>query len=604
MASHQILRQVIELQRGPADGPAQRQLQARVQRLWREHLLPAITRACDQAAPAGRRLRVERLVLDLGAQPWLAAAPDDGEPDPSWPEALARQTEGLLLRRLGELAQAAAPVAVADEGPSAALELLDQFVYSGCLPWWADLQAAAPLARACLDLAQALRQPGAGPAWRSRLRPWPDSAWQRLAAAVDDATLAALLASLAGPSPGGQDSDGRAAAAWRPWVQAHLQAAMQVQAAARPPAALLRRRLWQQLLVDALAGAGPSAAPAAMARASLARVARALGLPLQAWRAAAVRLDAGAVAGLAGVPAESDSLADQPSSQGGMQAWRGWLERLGLLRDPASADAAQALLQHLQAALPAGLPAPPEPGAGLAQALELAGQRLAPALAGHAGLAQAWAGLRRSVEPRPAAARPAAGDALNVAVGDEDLQRLPVANAGLVWLWPFLTMAFDRLGWLAPAAAGVPRGFAQDGLADRAALWLHALARGPESPGEGGEAGEAGLLPEHRLPLCKLLCGLPPQHGLDVDEALTGAELDEAEAVLAAMLLRAPILRGLSVAGLRGSFLLRPGLLSVRDGHWLLRAERASWDLVLDRVPWSVGLLRLPWMAQPLQVEW
>lgn len=640
MTRHQILRQVIELQGGPADRDAQRQLQAQVQRLWRDHLLPAIGRACDQASPAGQRLRIERLVLDLGAQPWLAHPQHDEQPDADGPEALARQTEALLLQRLTELAQASPSSVGEGAGPPAALELLDEFVHSGCLPWWADLQAPAPLALACVELARALRRPGAGALARSSLRLWSDMAWQRLAAAVDDAALAALLAALLEPSAGGLHDGPHDGPAWQQWVQGHLQACLQVHAAVRPPVALLRRRLWQRLFTDALAGHGSSSTQA-LAQSSLARVALSLGLPLQDWRAAA-RLQPGVAAG----PAD-DAPRPRPG-QARVQAWRAWLGRCDLGHEAAAVAALHALLQALQAlpsAVEAKLPWPPETPAqelqppNQALPVDQAAQRLAPVLVADARLAQAWAGFRRHLRPShtsgqalgqargqvqagPAGPQMAAGaqhrDAF-LAASDE-LERLAVGNAGLVWLWPFLVTAFDRLGWLAPvspgssadssagASAAASRGFARTAWAERAALWLHALACGPTPAPDPPDAdfahAESGLVPEHRLPLCKLLCGLPPQHALCVDEPLTGVELDEAEAVLAAMVLRAPILRGLSAAGLRGSFLLRPGLLCVRDGHWLLRAERASWDLVLDRVPWSVGLLRLPWMAQPLQVEW
>ena len=64
------------------------------------------------------------------------------------------------------------------------------------------------------------------------------------------------------------------------------------------------------------------------------------------------------------------------------------------------------------------------------------------------------------------------------------------------------------------------------------------------------------------------------------------------------------MLGGLSVDGLRGSFLLRRGQLSAVDGHHLLRVERESWDIVLARLPWSTSFVKLPWMATLLQVQW
>ena len=64
------------------------------------------------------------------------------------------------------------------------------------------------------------------------------------------------------------------------------------------------------------------------------------------------------------------------------------------------------------------------------------------------------------------------------------------------------------------------------------------------------------------------------------------------------------MLAGLSIDGLRGSFLLRAGQLSAQDDHHLLRVERQSWDIVLARLPWSSNIVKLPWMAAVLQVQW
>jgi hypothetical protein len=60
----------------------------------------------------------------------------------------------------------------------------------------------------------------------------------------------------------------------------------------------------------------------------------------------------------------------------------------------------------------------------------------------------------------------------------------------------------------------------------------------------------------------------------------------------------------MTIAELRESFLIRKGVLSARDGVWLLRVERAEQDAALGRLPWSIGWIKLPWLATPLQVEW
>jgi hypothetical protein len=66
----------------------------------------------------------------------------------------------------------------------------------------------------------------------------------------------------------------------------------------------------------------------------------------------------------------------------------------------------------------------------------------------------------------------------------------------------------------------------------------------------------------------------------------------------------APILHNMSLQGLRGTFLLCQGVLSARDGAWLLRVQRETYDVVLDRFPWSITWVKLPWMNTLLRVAW
>jgi hypothetical protein len=157
-----------------------------------------------------------------------------------------------------------------------------------------------------------------------------------------------------------------------------------------------------------------------------------------------------------------------------------------------------------------------------------------------------------------------------------------------VLLWPFLERLFERLDLL------TERRFNGTTAAHRAAALLQYIA--------SGVADEP--LPEFVLPLNKLLCGVPMDDVFDLELPLTRAEMVECDAVLNAVIHRVAVLNGTSLSGFRGSFLLRKGQLSARDGHFLLRVERASYDILLDRVPWSVTVVKLPWMPVMIQVEW
>jgi hypothetical protein len=101
-----------------------------------------------------------------------------------------------------------------------------------------------------------------------------------------------------------------------------------------------------------------------------------------------------------------------------------------------------------------------------------------------------------------------------------------------------------------------------------------------------------------------VLCGMELDDVFDFGPPVTETEADECANLLAAMIANAPILKNMSVNGLRGTFLLRSGVLSTRDGAWLLRVERETYDVVLDRFPWTIQWVKLPWMDTPLRVEW
>jgi hypothetical protein len=163
---------------------------------------------------------------------------------------------------------------------------------------------------------------------------------------------------------------------------------------------------------------------------------------------------------------------------------------------------------------------------------------------------------------------------------------LYIGNGGLVILWPFLERFFARLDLLADQE------FKDAAAQQRAIGLLQVLA-----------AGESSIA-EYLLPLNKLLCGVELDTVFDFGEPLTEVETAECANLLQAIIGQTPILSNMSVDGLRGTFLLRQGMLSLRDGLWLLRVEQATYDIILERFPWSWAWIKLPWMPAPLRVEW
>jgi Contractile injection system tape measure protein len=123
-------------------------------------------------------------------------------------------------------------------------------------------------------------------------------------------------------------------------------------------------------------------------------------------------------------------------------------------------------------------------------------------------------------------------------------------------------------------------------------LLLHYLATGETTA------------PDFALALAKVLCGLPPHAPHDALEPVTAVESAEAMQLLDAVIAHAGCFGDISPDGLRGSFLMRDGILSTRDGAWLLRVERLTADAVLARLPWTTEWIRQPWMQAAMRVEW
>lgn len=163
------------------------------------------------------------------------------------------------------------------------------------------------------------------------------------------------------------------------------------------------------------------------------------------------------------------------------------------------------------------------------------------------------------------------------------VEGIPLHNAGLILLHPFLNLLFKSLGVVEENILTQP---------ERALCLLHFLTTAqPQAP-------------EYELALPKVLCNFPLEAPVDTLIELTAAEMDAANDLLEAVIQHWAALRNTSPDGLRGSFLCRPGLLSHRENGWLLQVERQSQDVLLDRLPWGISVVKLPWMGEMMWVEW
>ncbi len=161
-----------------------------------------------------------------------------------------------------------------------------------------------------------------------------------------------------------------------------------------------------------------------------------------------------------------------------------------------------------------------------------------------------------------------------------------VETCGLVLLGPFLGHFLANVGLLEDGELG------DQGARHRAIGLLHYLVTRSPAP------------EEYQVPLAKLLCGVELSEVVEPGPPIAPAEAEECERFLEAVIGHAPILNQMSPESFRQAYLARNGVLSARDGGWLLRVERETYDVVLDHLPWSADWIKLPWMDDLLRVEW
>ena len=162
-----------------------------------------------------------------------------------------------------------------------------------------------------------------------------------------------------------------------------------------------------------------------------------------------------------------------------------------------------------------------------------------------------------------------------------------VTNAGLVLVYPFLMRFFTKLQLLDEGQ------WVNDAAQERAVFLLQALVGIP-----------ADEVAEFQLPLNKLICGLELDAPVPANIELTEDELNQAEGLLLAVLMNAPMMKTLTADGFRRAYLQREGMLSRVEDNWKLVVKRETYDVLIDRMPWSFNILKLPWTETVIFVEW
>lgn len=159
-----------------------------------------------------------------------------------------------------------------------------------------------------------------------------------------------------------------------------------------------------------------------------------------------------------------------------------------------------------------------------------------------------------------------------------------IVDAGVVLCAPFLPELFGR-------CALSEQGQFLDAARQAQAVHLLEFLLGNESPRES----------KRDPTLTRLLCGVDLAAILPPVAPLSESQRQAAESVLASIIAQWPRGTQISVAGLRSSYLVRPGRLQLLESHWTLSVERRAWDVLLAELPWSFQRVALH--PKPLVVD-
>ena len=176
-------------------------------------------------------------------------------------------------------------------------------------------------------------------------------------------------------------------------------------------------------------------------------------------------------------------------------------------------------------------------------------------------------------------------------INDEELpinQSIFIRNAGLILLWPFFIhyFKFNKL-------VDEKNQFISIDHAKRAVHLLQYLVnRSTDSP-------------EIDLTFNKVLCGLPINSLIPKKIEMSDNEIDIAESLLKACIKQWDALKNTTPDGLRNSFLMRDGFLSIdSDNNWTVKVEGKAWDILLTKLNWGLSMVKLSWMKGFIYIEW
>ncbi|PXX59078.1 hypothetical protein SAMN05660489_04870 [Pseudomonas sp. LAMO17WK12:I10] len=166
-----------------------------------------------------------------------------------------------------------------------------------------------------------------------------------------------------------------------------------------------------------------------------------------------------------------------------------------------------------------------------------------------------------------------------------DLTPISVSNGGITLLWPLLSGLFEQLGLMEKSK------FIHHQAQVDAVCWLDELIWAD------------GKYDEWRMPLNKLLCGLPLDAPLEWTQPDTHA-VEVMQRWLSALPQRLPAWKHFGGADIRQLYLQRSAWLVPGHEDFTLYIEPQVYDVLLADWPWPTGMLMLPWLIKPLIIHW
>ncbi len=167
-----------------------------------------------------------------------------------------------------------------------------------------------------------------------------------------------------------------------------------------------------------------------------------------------------------------------------------------------------------------------------------------------------------------------------------DSKELHINNSGLVLFWPFLSRFLEAAGLMESNQ------FINREKQLRAICLLQYLACGNRE------------FKEYELILNKVLCGLDPNEAVPTIVQLSKQEIAEADTLVNTVIQHWSVLKNMSSDGFRQMFMHREGMISTRDGNYVLQVKEQSYDVLIDKMPWQITTVKLPWMENLIFVEW